>query len=131
MFVEMCVVVCLSVLLFRDLTNIGMSWHILGSTTFRVVETLVKVLYLWIPWGTYEGVPTVRVGTTNSSECGHGSTKRLKVQHKRPWNLIFFNGGFLSPCQYTGWSCCMRGLRFWKVAQIEHKIPIWNVFPGG
>jgi hypothetical protein len=25
MFVEMCVVVCLSVLLFRDLTNIGMS----------------------------------------------------------------------------------------------------------
>lgn len=78
------------VLLFYDLTNLGTRWHILGSTTFRVVETLVKVLYLWIPWGTYEGVPTFRVGRTNYSGWGHGSAKRPEVQCKRLWNFIFF-----------------------------------------
>jgi len=28
--------------------------------------------------------------------------------------LYFFKGGFLSSCQYTGWSCCIPGLRSWK-----------------
>lgn len=86
-----------SVLLFHDLTNIGTRWHILGSTTFRVVETLVKVLYLWIPWGTYEGVPTFRVGRTNYSGWGRGSTKRPKVLCKRLWNFIFLMVGFWVP----------------------------------
>lgn len=68
--------------------------HILGSTTFRMVETLLKILYLWIPWGTYKGVPTVRVDRTNNSGWGHGSTKRSKVQCKRLWNFIFLMVGF-------------------------------------
>jgi len=66
----------------------------LGPTTFRVMETLVKVLYLWIPWGTNEGVPTFIVGRKNYSGRGHGSTKRLKVQCKTLWNFIFLMVGF-------------------------------------